>query len=439
VLTDFRVGITGKLAHAWPAPSIANCVTGHPPLESNTTQLLNLYARDFVVLLACSIQMYWISGPDGQSCSMRQHALQLVGELHGHATAGCLASPSDWELDFTRLDEKTCRFALAGVGVKVARALYRTPSHLRMHTGPHDKSQLDGRRLLDAVEIFAKEQRAAKPTSAVGSWNQAWVARETASRKVVHQLAGAADAMCLFATCYQLADAEGDEHLSCAARIDFCTCLAIGAGGTVGKKIGTQPGIVIRDMRNLNFHSRFLGQPDTNGYKVECKGDNTAIARALNDAERERMIRGLHPAELQSSEKLLVEHWEVCRVWNEAMRMFDTLAAWGHGCNAYGEASGWDYVIGFLESCTDLAPDQYACAPLGPGGSDFGKDRGAIKYTCDHCGKAQSQGRGAAKLKACSGCKTVLYCSKECQKADWKGGHKAVCNAHGRKFAPAKK
>jgi len=30
-------------------------------------------------------------------------------------------------------------------------------------------------------------------------------------------------------------------------------------------------------------------------------------------------------------------------------------------------------------------------------------------------------------LQACSRCRAVLYCSRECQIADWKRGHKNVC------------
>eukprot|EP01084_Bolivina_argentea_P066378 120988_1 len=32
------------------------------------------------------------------------------------------------------------------------------------------------------------------------------------------------------------------------------------------------------------------------------------------------------------------------------------------------------------------------------------------------------------KLKACSGCMVVAYCSKQCQKVDWKLAHKEICN-----------
>ena len=31
------------------------------------------------------------------------------------------------------------------------------------------------------------------------------------------------------------------------------------------------------------------------------------------------------------------------------------------------------------------------------------------------------------KRLMCAGCNKVCYCSKECQKKDWKAGHKALC------------
>jgi hypothetical protein len=33
------------------------------------------------------------------------------------------------------------------------------------------------------------------------------------------------------------------------------------------------------------------------------------------------------------------------------------------------------------------------------------------------------------KLKPCGGCHQVQYCSTECQREDWRAGHKAVCGA----------
>ncbi|KAI0643285.1 hypothetical protein C8Q79DRAFT_915383 [Trametes meyenii] len=42
---------------------------------------------------------------------------------------------------------------------------------------------------------------------------------------------------------------------------------------------------------------------------------------------------------------------------------------------------------------------------------------------CHHCGRPQDEG---VELKKCAGCASVVYCSKECQKAAWKI-HKPAC------------
>ena len=49
------------------------------------------------------------------------------------------------------------------------------------------------------------------------------------------------------------------------------------------------------------------------------------------------------------------------------------------------------------------------------------------KQVCSHCGDSNVQlGR---KLKTCSLCKKVMYCSKSCQVKDWKK-HKPICESH---------
>ncbi len=45
------------------------------------------------------------------------------------------------------------------------------------------------------------------------------------------------------------------------------------------------------------------------------------------------------------------------------------------------------------------------------------------KNRCARCGAQRS---AEMKMKACAGCKTVLYCSKQCQAEDWEG-HKGRC------------
>ena len=47
---------------------------------------------------------------------------------------------------------------------------------------------------------------------------------------------------------------------------------------------------------------------------------------------------------------------------------------------------------------------------------------GGVNYVCNYCGISNSQ----KKLKACAACKSVKYCSPECQKKHWKA-HKKAC------------
>jgi len=42
--------------------------------------------------------------------------------------------------------------------------------------------------------------------------------------------------------------------------------------------------------------------------------------------------------------------------------------------------------------------------------------------SCARCGVA------GPVLKACARCKAVVYCSRECQAAHWKAGHKGSCS-----------
>ena len=57
--------------------------------------------------------------------------------------------------------------------------------------------------------------------------------------------------------------------------------------------------------------------------------------------------------------------------------------------------------------------------------SDNKHDRN--RKACKTCGKLNAElSEEEKKLKTCSKCKTVAYCSKECQKKDWEG-HKKDC------------
>jgi len=56
--------------------------------------------------------------------------------------------------------------------------------------------------------------------------------------------------------------------------------------------------------------------------------------------------------------------------------------------------------------------------------------KGTIPYNkvCDNC-SAPEGSDGVPKLSACARCSLVVYCSKDCQRAHWKAGHKQRCIA----------
>jgi len=52
------------------------------------------------------------------------------------------------------------------------------------------------------------------------------------------------------------------------------------------------------------------------------------------------------------------------------------------------------------------------------------KKASSDSQACDNCG---SSSNGTILMKACSRCRLVHYCSKECQIIHWKSGHKKTC------------
>ncbi|KAJ7769342.1 hypothetical protein B0H16DRAFT_254141 [Mycena metata] len=46
---------------------------------------------------------------------------------------------------------------------------------------------------------------------------------------------------------------------------------------------------------------------------------------------------------------------------------------------------------------------------------------------CDACGRVETS-LGKQQLLSCAGCLLAKYCSKECQKRDWKSTHKDRCH-----------
>ena len=54
-----------------------------------------------------------------------------------------------------------------------------------------------------------------------------------------------------------------------------------------------------------------------------------------------------------------------------------------------------------------------------------------LDRVCDHC---STQASKSNPLMTCARCKSAFYCSRSCQAAHWKAGHKKICVA--RSVAP---
>jgi hypothetical protein len=63
----------------------------------------------------------------------------------------------------------------------------------------------------------------------------------------------------------------------------------------------------------------------------------------------------------------------------------------------------------------------------GSGGSDATAPANSALVECSVCHRKPGDPGVPATLKLCGGCRMTRCCSTECQRKDWKMGHKAVC------------
>lgn len=66
--------------------------------------------------------------------------------------------------------------------------------------------------------------------------------------------------------------------------------------------------------------------------------------------------------------------------------------------------------------CEEQVLEQTLC-----GECQVKRPRGRLIRSCSFCHNVD------IPLRQCAGCKFVAYCSKECQRRHWKGGHKRLC------------
>lgn len=100
------------------------------------------------------------------------------------------------------------------------------------------------------------------------------------------------------------------------------------------------------------------------------------------------------------------EWWEL---WDVLMQLMDD----------YGNGPGYvtDELLGeYKNNLREIMRSKGLLRPKGTGSG----------YHCLECGEEETD---ELKLLRCAQCKTARYCSKECQKANWRAGHKQLCKS----------
>ncbi len=411
VSSDFRIGCPMELFIGSPLPSCWTHITSLNPLSDNKPQLMRVDAVSFVILLAAAIRL-------GQP--KERFSLQIVHELHAHADG-----KYDW-LDFDELkshdetrelNEAYLRFALAWTGIKRARSMYRNEG--QRVALPQFQSLADpetrSKSLLQSIEIFAKEQCHYCPESPVGLWNLGYVSTQV-KYNGKHPWRAMVEFYNQMCECCLLADKADDDFYRAEAGIEAAMSLVLGGKPILGYTL--KSGEKVQVLRDFDITS-LDDYDESEQIKMPIGAPTPAAAREASAKEMKRLREKISPETRQQGETILVPHWEVARIWNYAMKAYSRLEAIGHGQYVYGESSGWDIAEQFLQGkCGALVPNRYNNCPQE--GFRVTRDRGT--WPCGHCGKC------GTKHLQCSRCKSVMYCSKACQRAAWKT-HKLECKA----------
>ena len=184
---------------------------------------MNIDALSFVILLATSIRLARSLG--------QRFALNVAHELHAHADG-----KYDW-LDFDELqnhnetmelDEPYLRFALAWVGIKNARTLYRNENIRTISPRQRkDDIAIQSKSLLQSIETLANEQVKYNPESPAGLWNLGFVALQV-KHNGKHPWKSTNDFYNILADCCLLADKVDDDFYRAEAGIEVAMCLVLG-------------------------------------------------------------------------------------------------------------------------------------------------------------------------------------------------------------------
>ncbi|KAL7535378.1 hypothetical protein ACHAWF_005149 [Thalassiosira exigua] len=403
VSSDFRVGVSAGALDGSPLPSCWTHITSLRPLEENKPQLMNMDVVCFVILLATAIRLM---------PRQERGSLHVVHELHAHAKGGWLDFDELNRHGETKgLDEAFLRFALASVGVKQSRTLYRRSVCRSILLVPFSTPATKSKTLLRSIETFAEEQRRYMPSSPVGHWNLSYVTSQV-KHNGLDPWRAAAIFLDQMAECWLLADAADDDFYRAVSGVEFAMAMVHGGKPLVAYRSPSRGQVqILRDI--VDDSQVVLGKV----IPLVLSAETPKAAREATAKEVRRQSERVPPTKLEEGETVIVPPWDVKCIWNNAMEAFMRLDRFGHGGFVYAESAGWDIVEEFLIYARDnLAPMQYyPCPQVG-----FALIRDKGSWPCEFCGTVESD------LKVCSVCKRAQYCSRECQTKAWKT-HRRVC------------
>ena len=412
ISSNFRLGFKSSTIVASkcsPLPLQSLHITQLFPLTENETQLMNLDALSFVIMLAAAMRL--------GGAPHERFSLQIVHELHAHAERmhDCLDFHDLQSHEETKdLDEPYLRFALAWVGIKRARAMYRNEDNRTMmpfHRG--DDAAIQSKSLLRSIELFAREQCQYNPDSPVGLWNLGWFTTQV-KHNGKQRWEAAVEFYNLMSDCCILANEADDDFYRAEAGVECAMGLILGGKPIVGYSV--KSGAKVQVLRDFDLTWEAC-QSNGGDLQMPIGAPSTAAAHEASVKEMNRLKENVTPTLLEPGETVIVPHWEVSRIWNFAMQAFMRLEIFDHGSYVYGETIGWDIGEAFLKGkYGQLAPNRYnTCPQVGFKGT---RDKGS--FSCDFSGKIDSN------LQNCARCKKTQYCSRKCQKDAWKT-HKPLC------------
>jgi hypothetical protein len=189
--------------------TITSMLEGEPFYATHTAEELIILVKDVIV--------------GSSMLNMAACALRNLNEFDVHIQHMCQDPPLSEQLEALKemtfgLTETELQFTAYTMAVKLSRRLYHMPENQREIPQSFIRP-LTSNQLLDFVEKFAHRQVSVNPTSGVGHANLGWVAMERRNSK---------EAALHYRKAIDLADAAGNDIVSCTARIEYCGCNIIG-------------------------------------------------------------------------------------------------------------------------------------------------------------------------------------------------------------------